>query len=46
MAAGVAVLFLGVCGLRPMDRATGTPICPASVYFRLIPHANEFTHPR
>jgi polyferredoxin len=44
VAAGVAVIFLGVCGYA---RATGywyTDL-PSRLYFELVPHANEFTHP-
>ena len=44
IAAGVTVLFVGLCGYA---RWTGhwTTDIPSDVYFRLIPHANEFTHP-
>jgi polyferredoxin len=44
VAAGVAAIFLGVCGYA---RATGYwhTDMPSRLYFELIPHANEFTHP-
>jgi polyferredoxin len=45
MAAGVAVLFVGICGLAQWTGYWRTDL-PGEVYFRLIPHANEFTHPR
>ena len=45
MAAGVAVLFLGICGLAQWAGYWRTDL-PSDTYFRLIPHANEFTHPR
>jgi hypothetical protein len=44
MAAGVAVVFLGLVGVA---RATGhwqTEI-PAGVYRQLVPRAAEFSHP-
>jgi polyferredoxin len=44
VAAGIATLFIGtyVCG-----RWTGhwNTVLPDSVYFELIPHANELAHP-
>jgi ferredoxin len=45
MGAGIAVLFLGICGLARWQGYWHTNL-PAELYFRLIPHANEFTHPR
>lgn len=45
MAAGVAVLFLGVCGLAQWAGHWRTDLS-SEIYFRLIPHADEFTHPR
>jgi polyferredoxin len=45
MAAGVAVLFLGICGLAQWAGYWRTDLS-SETYFRLIPHANEFTHPR
>jgi len=45
MAAGVAAIFLGVCGLAQLTGYWRTDL-PGELYFRLIPHANEFTHPR
>lgn len=45
MAAGLAVLFLGICGLAQWTGHWRT-VLPSEIYFRLIPHANEFTHPR
>ena len=45
MAAGVAVLFLGICGVAQWTGNWRTDL-PSEIYFRLIPHANEFTHPR
>ena len=44
IAAGVAVLFLGVCGYAQWSGHWRTDL-PSQVYFELIPHANEFTHP-
>ena len=44
VAAGVAVLFLGVCGYARWTGHWRTDL-PSSTYFELIPHANEFTHP-
>ena len=43
-AAGVAAIFLGVCGAAQWSGHWRTDL-PSSVYFELIPHANEFTHP-
>ncbi|MEO8368940.1 MAG: 4Fe-4S binding protein [Candidatus Solibacter sp.] len=45
MGAGIAVLFLGICGLARWQGYWHTNL-PGELYFRLIPHANEFTHPR
>jgi polyferredoxin len=45
MAAGVAILFLGICGLAQWAGYWRTDLS-SDTYFRLIPHANEFTHPR
>jgi polyferredoxin len=44
VAAGVAALFLGVCGYARYTGNWHTDI-PSRVYFDLIPQANEFTHP-
>ena len=44
VAAGVAVLFLGVCGYARLTGHWNTAL-PSRVYFELIPHANEFHHP-
>jgi len=44
VAAGVAVLFLGICGYAQWTGHWHTDL-PSRVYFDLIPHANEFTHP-
>ncbi len=44
VAAGVAVLFLGVCGYARWSGHWRTDL-PGSTYFEMIPHANEFTHP-
>jgi len=43
--AGIAVVFLGVCGVARWQGYWHTNL-PGELYFRLIPHANEFTHPR
>lgn len=45
IAAGVAVLFVGTCGVAQWTGYWRTDL-PSEVYFRLIPHANEFSHPR
>ena len=45
MAAGVAVLFVGICGMAQWAGHWRTDL-PSKVYFELIPHANEFTHPK
>jgi polyferredoxin len=44
VAAGVAAIFLGVCGWAQWSGNWRTDL-PSSVYFELIPHANEFSHP-
>jgi polyferredoxin len=44
VASGAAVLFLGICGFARWSGNWQTNL-PSSVYFDLIPHANEFTHP-
>ncbi len=44
MAAGVAFVFCGVIGFARYAGYWHTEI-PESVYFELIPHANEFGHP-
>jgi polyferredoxin len=43
-AAGVAFLFLGICGYAQWSGHWRTDL-PSRMYFELIPHANEFTHP-
>jgi hypothetical protein len=45
MGAGIAVLFVGICGLARWQGYWHTTL-PAELYFRLISHANEFNHPR
>jgi polyferredoxin len=44
MAAGIAVLFLGICGYARLAGHWRTDL-PTQVYMELVPHANEFTHP-
>ena len=44
IAAGAAGLFLGVCGYAQWSGHWRTDL-PSRLYFELIPHANEFTHP-
>jgi polyferredoxin len=44
VAAGIAALFLGVCGYARLTGHWRTDL-PRSTYFELIPHASEFTHP-
>ncbi len=44
IAAGVAVIFLGICGAAQLADYWHTDL-PSRLYFELIPHANEFTHP-
>ena len=45
LATGIAALFLGVTAYARLTHHWGTNL-PERVYFELIPHANEFTHPR
>ena len=45
IAAAVAGLFLGICGYARWSGHWRTDL-PSQIYFELIPHANEFTHPR
>ena len=42
--AGVATLFLAICAWAQWTGNWQTNL-PSSVYFDLVPHANEFTHP-
>ena len=44
VAAGIAAIFLGVCGYARLTGSWRTNL-PDRVYYELIPHANEFTHP-
>jgi polyferredoxin len=44
IAAAITVLFLGVCGYARWAGYWHTPM-PDRVYFDLVPHAREFTHP-
>ena len=44
VAAGIAALFLGVCGYARLTGHWHTNL-PSGTYFELIPHANDFTHP-
>ena len=44
VAAGIAALFLGICGYARVTGHWHTNL-PSRAYFELIPHANEFTHP-
>src|SRR5574340_515078 len=44
VAAVIAVLFLGVCGYARWSGHWRTDL-PSRVYFELVPHAKEFTHP-
>jgi len=44
MAAGIAMLFLGICGYAQWSGHWVTDL-PSRLYSELIPHANEFTHP-
>jgi polyferredoxin len=44
VAAGVAVIFVGVCGWARVTGHWHTEL-PHRTYFELIPHANEFEHP-
>ena len=45
VAAGIAVLFFGAYGYARMRGYWRTDL-PSSVYYELVPHANEFSHPR
>jgi polyferredoxin len=45
IATGTAALFLGICGFAQWRGYWRTDL-PSQVYFELVPHANEFTHPR
>jgi polyferredoxin len=44
VAPGIGALFLGICGYAQWSGHWRTDL-PSRVYFDLIPHANEFTHP-
>jgi polyferredoxin len=44
MAAGIAALFIGICGYARLTGHWRTDLS-GSTYFELVPHANEFTHP-
>jgi hypothetical protein len=44
VAAGVAAIFLGICGWAQWAGYWRTDL-PSRVYFDLIPRASEFTHP-
>ena len=44
VAAGIAGLFLGICGYARWTGHWNTDL-PSQTYFELIPHANEFQHP-
>jgi polyferredoxin len=44
VAAGVAAIFLGICGYAKATGYWHTDL-PSQLYLELIPHANEFTHP-
>ena len=44
MAAGIALLFLGVCGWARWTGHWSTDL-PIRVYMELVPRASEFTHP-
>ena len=44
MAAGIALLFLGIVGYAQLTGHWNTDL-PSRVYFELIPHAQEFAHP-
>jgi polyferredoxin len=44
LAAGIAAIFLGVCGYAQRTGYWRTDL-PSRVYFELVPHANEFEHP-
>jgi len=44
VAAGVTAIFLVVCGWAQWSGSWQTNL-PSRIYFELVPHANEFTHP-
>ncbi len=44
VAAGIAALFLGICGYARITGHWHTNL-PNRAYFELVQHANEFTHP-
>jgi polyferredoxin len=44
IAAGVALLFVGICGYARLTGHWDTNLS-SQLYLDLIPHANEFTHP-
>jgi polyferredoxin len=44
IASATAVLFLGICGYARLVGYWHTDL-PERLYFDLIPHAREFTHP-
>jgi len=44
VAVGVMALFVGICGYARLTGYWETNM-PSRVYFELIPHANEFSHP-
>jgi polyferredoxin len=44
VAAGVALLFVGICGYAKLTGHWDTNLS-SRIYSNLIPHANEFTHP-
>jgi hypothetical protein len=44
IAVAAAVLFLGICGYARQAGHWHTDL-PIQLYFELIPHAREFTHP-
>jgi hypothetical protein len=44
MTAGVALLFVGVCGYARLSGHWDTNL-PSRIYQDLIPHASEFSHP-
>ena len=44
LAAGSAILFLGIAGYARWSGHWTTDL-PSRLYFQLVPHANEFTHP-
>jgi len=44
VAAGITVLFTGICGYARWTGHWDTRI-PERVYFELVPQANDFEHP-